>query len=101
MAKRKQHKLDVPHPIDMSTSQTSHFEGHSAAPKLHLGQRVTAKVHGIVEEMSHQHAGKGHRIRIKPDSISYMGHKSEKPTMKQQMKKVRVVASTPKRRSVY
>ena len=101
MAKKKQHKMDVPNPIEASTSQSAHFEGHSEAPKLHLGQKVTAKVHGIVQEMSHQYSGKGHRIRIKPESISYMGHKSGKPSMKEQIKHVRVVSSTPKKRSVY
>ena|SRR5208337_3399778 len=98
MAKKKQNKMDVPNPLEASTSQHAHLEGHSTAPKLHLGQRVTAKVHGIVSEMSHQYSGKGHRISIKPDSISYMGHKASKPSMKEQMKHVRVVASTPKRK---
>jgi hypothetical protein len=97
MAKKRM-ATAVPSPMEATTSQHAHLEGHSTAPKLHLGQRVTAKVHGIVSEMSHQYSGKGHRISIKPDSISYIGHKAEKPSMKEQMKGVRVVASTPKRK---
>lgn len=94
MARKKSNKLDVPSPVEQSTSQHAHLEGHSSAPKLHLGQRVTAKVHGIISEMSHQFSGKGHRIGIKPSSIEYVGHKSEKPSMKSQMKRVRVIKST-------
>jgi phosphoribosylaminoimidazole carboxylase (NCAIR synthetase) len=95
---RKKKETAVPAPMDMSTRQHAHFEGHSDAPKFHLGQRVTAKVHGVVKEMSHGYDGKGHRLSIDPTSIKYSGHRAEKPSLKSQMKKVRVVASTPTRK---
>ncbi len=96
--KKTKPKMDVPSPIDASTRQNAHLEGNSSAPKLHVGQRVTARVHGIVREVSSGYDGNGHRISIDPQSIKYQGHKAEKPSMKSQMKKVNVIASTSKRK---
>ena len=74
---RKKKTTSIPAPLHMPHFQSAHLEGHTAAPKLHIGQKATARLHGTIKSISQGEGGRGHRITIEPEHISYMGHKSK------------------------
>lgn len=62
-----------PVPMDKPSRGHAHLELHTKAPKVHVGQKIKATVHGTVKEVAEGYDGIGHRIRIEPKGITYQG----------------------------
>ena len=67
---KKKQKME-PVMADSKPMSHAHLESDEKAPKLHVGQKVTAMVTGTVKEVAEGYSGEGHRTRIEPDKITY------------------------------